>query len=469
MPTIAERLETATASLEAGVVSFAAGVAAVAGKAPIASPTFTGPVTLAQDAASALQAVTKQQLDAALLNLGRRQRVRAATTANVTIATALNAGDVLDGVTLVAGDLVLVKNQTAPAENGVFVVGVSPARSGEFDSWSEFPGSLFAVAEGSTNADSLWLCTANDGGTLNTTSLTFATISVSDALAVHLAGAETITGPKTFSVSPIVSTNDWGTDLVSKVAMAANTNYFGTFATPQSITRAAGTPAEGQSNSLKITVTTAGLLTFPTCKRVGGPNTGITSLYLPIPAGSSTAVYELRWRYVGGEWLLYDTVPMAENFAATAAPTATDDVNLGYGVGSRWVDTTNDRAYICVDSTSTAAIWKKTAGKPRVLTITSSATPTINTDLYDAVDITALAAAITSATTNLTGSPANFDMLVMRIKDDGTARALAFGASFVAMGVAIPTTTIVSKVLTILWLYNSTTSKWGCIATAQEA
>jgi hypothetical protein len=193
MPTTAQRIETATVALEAAVTLLstavadceaaeAAAVAATATKANIASPTFTGPVTLGQDAASGLQAVTYQQLTALTLNLGKRTRVRVATTANITIATALNTGDVLNGVTLAANDLVLVKDQTAPAENGIFVVGVSPARSGEFDSWAEFPGSIIAVAEGSVGADTIWICTSNDGGTLNTTAITFSAISVSGSL-----------------------------------------------------------------------------------------------------------------------------------------------------------------------------------------------------------------------------------------------------------------------------------------------
>jgi hypothetical protein len=119
---------------------------------------------------------------AAAANVGKRARVRAATTANITIATALNNGDTLDGVTLATDDLVLVKNQTASQENGVYVVGVSPARAGEFDTYNEHPGSLIAVEEGSTNADALWLCTSNDGGTLNTTAIAFSKMVVAGEL-----------------------------------------------------------------------------------------------------------------------------------------------------------------------------------------------------------------------------------------------------------------------------------------------
>lgn len=103
----------------------------------------------------------------------------------------------------------------------------------------------------------------------------------------------------------------------------------------------------------------------------------------------------------------------------------------------------------------------------RVTTITSSGTPTVNTDNCDCVDITAQAAAITSMTTNLSGTPTNFQSLIFRIKDDGTARAITWGASFSANGVALPTTTVISKLLTVGFIWNGST--WGCVASAQEA
>lgn len=107
--------------------------------------------------------------------------------------------------------------------------------------------------------------------------------------------------------------------------------------------------------------------------------------------------------------------------------------------------------------------------EPRITTISSSATPTVNTDNCDAVTITALTTAITSMTTNLSGTPKNFQKLIYRIKDDGTGRAITWGASFASRGVTLPTTTIASKVLTVGFIYNTVTSTWDCIASAQEA
>lgn len=121
-----------------------------------------------------------------------------------------------------------------------------------------------------------------------------------------------------------------------------------------------------------------------------------------------------------------------------------------------------------VQPTATTTLTNKRITK-RVTTITSSATPTINTDNCDAVTITALSTAITSMTTNLTGTPSNFDSLVFRIKDDGSARAITWGASFASRGATLPTTTTAGKVTYVGFFYNSVTSTWDCTAVVTEA
>lgn len=102
----------------------------------------------------------------------------------------------------------------------------------------------------------------------------------------------------------------------------------------------------------------------------------------------------------------------------------------------------------------------------RVVTTTQSATPTINTDNTDVASITGLAQAITSFTTNLSGTPVAGDFLEIQITDDGTARGLTFGTSFAASTVALPTTTVISTLLHILFEWNTATSKWVCVAVA---
>ncbi len=141
-----------------------------------------GTLAANSDAKVPSQKAVKTYVDGLALTLGKRARVRAATTANITIATALNNGDVLDGVTLATGDLVLVKNQSSAQDNGIYVVGITPARDLQFDTYNEHPGSLTAVEEGTANADTLWLCTSNDGGTLNTTALAFSKMVIAGEL-----------------------------------------------------------------------------------------------------------------------------------------------------------------------------------------------------------------------------------------------------------------------------------------------
>lgn len=99
--------------------------------------------------------------------------VKAATTGNITINTGLNAGDVVDGVTLVAGDLVLVKAQNTPSQNGVYVVGSSPARAAAYDTWAEHVGKLIRVTGGTENKNKHFRCNVVAGGTLGTTAIGF--------------------------------------------------------------------------------------------------------------------------------------------------------------------------------------------------------------------------------------------------------------------------------------------------------
>lgn len=122
--------------------------------------------------------------------------------------------------------------------------------------------------------------------------------------------------------------------------------------------------------------------------------------------------------------------------------------------GAGWTPTT----LLKIDSTGklTARMQK------RLLTIASNATPSINTDNYDLVTITAQAVAITSMTTNLTGTPADGDELNIAIT--GTAaRAITWGSKFEASTVALPTTTVTTARLDCKFIWNAATSKWRIV------
>ena len=121
-----------------------------------------------------------------------------------------------------------------------------------------------------------------------------------------------------------------------------------------------------------------------------------------------------------------------------------------------------------VARTSTDTLTNKRITK-RVSTVNApGATPTISSDSYDGYVFTGINADVTSMSSGLTGTPTQQQPLVIRMKDDGTARTITWGASWRAIGVVLPTTTVVSKTLYIGALYNATDSLWDVTAVAQE-
>ena len=135
-------------------------------------------VTNLDEPTQASDAATKNYVDAVKTGLDIKDSVRAATTGNITISTALNNGDTLDGVTLVDGDRVLVKDQTDASQNGIYVVGSTPARATDFDSSAEVTGGAFTfVEEGTANADNGYVVTTNGTITVDSSDIEFAQFS----------------------------------------------------------------------------------------------------------------------------------------------------------------------------------------------------------------------------------------------------------------------------------------------------
>ena len=127
-----------------------------------------------------LDAANKAYVDAARSGLDVKESVHVATTGPVNLATDLEAGDTIDGHVLVAGDRVLVKNQTTASENGIYVAsetGVA-SRATDADSSGEVTSGLFTfVTQGTDNADTGWVLTTDGPITLGTTGLTFTQFS----------------------------------------------------------------------------------------------------------------------------------------------------------------------------------------------------------------------------------------------------------------------------------------------------
>lgn len=155
---------------------------------------FPGTVTLHADPTQALEAATKQYVDAMTTGLNVHDAVKVATTSNVDLSSGLENGDVVDGVTLVTGYRVLVKNQSTTSQNGIYVVQASGAavRATDYNEASEIdPGDFFFVELGTINAKTGWVQT-DSVTTLGTDPINFVQFS---GAGTYLAGnGLTLTG-----------------------------------------------------------------------------------------------------------------------------------------------------------------------------------------------------------------------------------------------------------------------------------
>lgn len=99
--------------------------------------------------------------------------------------------------------------------------------------------------------------------------------------------------------------------------------------------------------------------------------------------------------------------------------------------------------------------------------ISSAATITPTPDVADVYAVTALAEAATVAAP--TGSVSDGQTLILRIRDNGTGRALTWNAIYRVVGVTLPTTTVANKLLYVGLKYNSVDNKWDVLGISREA
>lgn len=140
----------------------------------------TAPAAIASDKTLTLPdetgtIATRAYADALVAGLSWKQAVRVATTTPGTLATSFENGDTIDGVVLATGDRILIKDQVATTDNGIYIVAASgaPARAADADSGSELVNASVYVQEGTTKSDKQFVCTTDAPITIGVASITF--------------------------------------------------------------------------------------------------------------------------------------------------------------------------------------------------------------------------------------------------------------------------------------------------------
>lgn len=143
--------------------------------------TMTGAIAMSNNKVTGLatptadqDAATKAYVDSIAQGIDAKASCRAATTANIT----LSGNQTIDGVAVIAGDRVLVKNQSSAAENGIYVAAVSTwSRAADANTWDELVAAYTFIESGTDNGSNGYICTIAPGGTLGTTPVTWAQFS----------------------------------------------------------------------------------------------------------------------------------------------------------------------------------------------------------------------------------------------------------------------------------------------------
>jgi len=160
-----------------------------------------------------------------------------------------------------------------------------------------------------------------------------------------------------------------------------------------------------------------------------------------------------------------DGRPIVVPSSATPAQTAAG--SLVWDTTSQVLTSGNGSGRVTFVDTATAQTLTNKRITPRVGTVASGATITPTADLSDVYTVTALAVPATIAAPS--GTPTNGQRLLLRIKDNGTARALTWNATYRVIGVTLPTTTTASKTIYVGCIYNSADAFWDVVAETEQA
>ena len=242
----------------------------------------------------------KFYVDTVAQGLGPKAACQVATTTNIT----LSGLQTIDGYTTLAGDRVLVKNQGFSQYNGIYIASASTwTRSTDMDVWSEVPGAYTVVLNGG-QADTGWVCTATQTGTINVTAMPWVQFS---SVNTYYAGTGLSLNSNTFSITNIGTAGTYGsasavpvfvTNAQGQVTSVTNTSI----AITNTQVSGLGTMSTQNANSVAITggsingttigASTASAITGTTItanSSFSGAGTGLTGTASGLSIGGNAA------------------------------------------------------------------------------------------------------------------------------------------------------------------------------------
>ena len=351
----------------------------------------------------------KYYVDQIAQGLSPKQAVKCGTTANIT----LSGLQTIDGYTTLAGDRVLVKNQSTSSQNGIYIASaIAWTRSADMDVWSEVPGAYTVILNGTNNANTGWVCTATDAGTINVTAMPWVQFS---GTGTYFAGT--------------------GLNLASNTFSIANTGVTAASVGSASKTLTATVNAQGQLTSLldtniAIAATQITSGTIDTA-RISGSYTGITGVGT-LTAGTWNAS-TIGVAYGGtGATTLTGYVKASGTSAFTAVSTIPNTDISGLGTMS-----TQNASSVAITGGSAAVSTLKTLGLTGYLygndTSVVTASTTIPTSALSGNFVSTFSAGSTGLTPNSATSGAVTLAGTLAVANGGTGVTSSSGANSVVL------------------------------------
>jgi hypothetical protein len=340
-------------------------------------------ITNLADPVSDTDGANKRYVDAARAGLDVKQSVRVATISNINLS---NPGtNLIDSVTLVSGNRVLVKNQSTQSQNGIYIWnGISSAmtRSTDADESSEVTAGFFTfIEEGATHADTGWVLTTDNPITLGTTALSFAQFSSSNAPnlgagsgilissgSIHFAATSytTNTIPLATGANTIGFISAGAANAVLRVPSAGGAPAFGAV-NLESTSAVTGTLPVGNGGTGRATLTTNGLLYGNGTSAIGMVNPpGVESILIsnnnaPSWVTSLPAAVQANITQIGGVDTVGGSAVNGNRVARILTaniPTGTTSIAITHYFNSRDLHVflkTATHEYLLTDFTSTSA------------------------------------------------------------------------------------------------------------------